>query len=79
LARVSIAAEPKDFLLWCGRANILALLDRLEEAHEAVQRVKSIVPTWTLALYKNGVRAAWRNRDDVVEPQLAGLRKLDID
>ena len=51
----------------------------MDEARDAVARAKSIVPTWTLALFENGTRIAWRDRPEIVEPQHAGLRTLGIE
>lgn len=35
--------------------------------------------TWTFALFDKGSRLAWRDKPELVEPQLAGLRKLGIE
>jgi hypothetical protein len=55
------------------------MLDRIDEATEIMQRVTAMVPTFKLSYYEKGTRISWRNREKVVESQLAGLRKLDMD
>ena len=48
------------------------------EARDVMQRVKAIVPTFTLAYYEKGTRLSWRNREKIVDAQLAGLRRLEM-
>jgi hypothetical protein len=43
-----------------------------------MQRVKAIVPTFTHAYYEKGTRLSWRNREKIVDAQLAGLRRLEM-
>jgi hypothetical protein len=57
----------------------MSMLDRNDEATEVIQRVTAMVPTFKLSYYEKGTRISWRNREKVVESQLAGLRKLDMD
>ena len=75
----AVADTPRDYLAWAELANVLGHLERLDDARSAIEQVKAIVPTWTLAMFEKGTRLAWRNKDDVVEPQLAGLRKLGLE
>ncbi len=58
---------------------MLGLLGRTDEALEALAKARATVPTWTLALYEKGIRVTWRNKEELVEPTVAGLRKLGID
>jgi hypothetical protein len=67
------------YLAWVEVANAMAMLDRLDEATEIIQRVTAMVPTFKLSYYEKGTRISWRNREKVVDSQLAGLRKLDMD
>ena len=77
-AQRAIASYPNLFLAWTELANVLAMLDRLDEAREAMRRVKTMVPTFTFAYYEKGIRLAWRNRQKVVDGMLAGLRQLEM-
>jgi tetratricopeptide (TPR) repeat protein len=77
-AQHSTTTYPNSFLAWTELANALAALDRLGEARDAMQRVKAIVPTFTLAYYEKGTRLSWRNREKIVDAQLAGLRRLEM-
>ena len=52
-------------------------LERLDEARDALNKIKDIVPTFTISLYEKGMRLNWHNKDEIVEPQVAGLRKLE--
>jgi TolB-like protein len=70
---------PDLYLAWVEVANAMAMLDRIDEATEIMQRVTALVPTFKLSYYEKGTRISWRNREKVVESQLAGLRKLDMD
>jgi len=71
------ATFPNAYLAWAEVANALAMLDRLDEAREIMQRVKALVPTFKLSYYEKGTRLAWRNRDRVVDAMLVGLRRLE--
>jgi TolB-like protein len=71
--------RPNMYLAWVEVANAMAMLDRNDEATEVIQRVTAMVPTFKLSYYEKGTRISWRNREKVVESQLAGLRKLDMD
>jgi TolB-like protein len=70
---------PDLYLAWVDVANAMAMLDRLDEATEIMKRVTAMVPTFKLSYYEKGTRISWRNREKVVESQLAGLRKLELD
>jgi tetratricopeptide (TPR) repeat protein len=72
------ASFPTSFLGQVDLANALAVLGRLEEARQIMRRVVTTVPTFTLARYEQGNRVGWRDRDQLVAPLLAGLRKLEI-
>jgi TolB-like protein len=76
-AQRAIATEPWLYLAWVEVANALAALDRLDEAREAMRRVTTMVPTFSLAYYEKGTRISYRNREKIVDSQLAGLRKLE--
>ncbi|HEV2363280.1 MAG TPA: tetratricopeptide repeat protein [Caulobacteraceae bacterium] len=76
-AQRATATYPNSFLAWANLANALAALDRLDEARDAMRRVTAMVPTFTLAYYDKGARLGWRNREKIVESQLAGLRRLE--
>jgi TolB-like protein len=78
-AQILVGDYPQGYLNWAALANALAMVDRLAEANDAVRRVQAIIPTWTLDLYEKGTRLGWRNREDVVEALVAGLRKLNIE
>ena len=78
-AQRAAATHPDLYLAWVEVANAMAMLDRTDEARELMQRVTALVPTFKLSYYEKGTRICWRNRDKVVESQLAGLRKLDMD
>jgi TolB-like protein len=69
---------PNSFLAWTEVANALAVLGRMDEAKDAMRRVKQIVPTFTFAYYEKGTRLSWRNREKIVGSQLEGLRKLEM-
>ena len=73
------AVQPNNFVIWVHKANVLALLNRMEEAPEAWKRAKKLVPTLTVSLFEAGICIFWRNRAEIVEPLVAGLRKLDIE
>ena len=72
------ASFPTSFLGQVDLANALAVLGRLEEARQIMLRVVTTVPTFTLARYERGNRVGWRDRDGLVAPLLAGLRKLEM-
>ena len=72
-------APPQAWVLWAELANVLGHLDRRDEAMDAVNKAKSVVPRWTFALWEKGTRVRWNNNEAVVEPQVAGLRKLGIE
>jgi adenylate cyclase len=72
-------ADSRGWVAWSHLANALAMVDRLDEARDAVARVKSIRPDWTLDLWEQCNRLAWRNREEIVEASLLGLRKLDVE
>jgi hypothetical protein len=55
------------------------LLNRIEKAQDAWQQAKRFVPNISAARYEKGQRIFWRNRTEVVEPLVAGVRKLDVD
>ncbi|MCZ6890692.1 MAG: TIR domain-containing protein [Gammaproteobacteria bacterium] len=78
-AQQGAATAPDLYLAWVELANALGHLDRLDEAREAIEKVKRLVPTFKIAYYEKGTRISWRNREAAIEPQIAGLRKLDID
>ena len=78
-AERAVAEDPRGYLGWVELANVLGLLGRTDEALEALAKARAIVPTWTLALYEKGIRVTWRNKEELVEPMVAGLRKLGID
>ena len=72
------ASFPTSFLGQVDLANALAVLGQLEEASQIMRRVLATVPTFTLARYEQGNRVGWRDRDQLVAPLLAGLRKLEM-
>ncbi len=78
-AEQSVAEKPREAARWSELANILAILGRTEEALEAVAKARALVPTWTVALFDTGTHLSYRNKDELVDPQLAGLRNLGID
>ncbi len=78
-AQRAVTTTPLVYLRWAELANALAMLNRLDEAREAITRVRSMVSTFTFGYYEKGVRIAWRSRERVVESQLCGLRKLGIE
>jgi tetratricopeptide (TPR) repeat protein len=78
-AQQGAATAPDLYLAWVELANALGHLNRLDEAREAIEKVKRLVPTFKISYYEKGTRISYRNREAVVEPQIAGLRKLDID
>lgn len=73
------AAGPTDWNMWACLANALAVADRTNEARDAVDRVRSILPTWSVELQEKGQRLAWRHKDEVVEALVAGLRRLEVE
>ena len=52
---------------------------RVDEARQAFERAKSIVPTLTVELYEKGIRLAWRDQEDIVEQLVCGLRELEAE
>ncbi len=70
--------NPNDYLAWTYVANAMAMNDRLDEAKQIMRKVMAMVPTLTLAYYEKGMRIAWRNREKIVDSQLAGLRRLEM-
>jgi adenylate cyclase len=73
------AVESNNFVIWVHKANVLALLDRMEDAREAWERAKNIVSALAVSSYEKGMRILWRNKAEIVEPLVAGLRKLDLE
>ena len=78
-ARKHVAAQPELYLAWVGVANALGHLGRIDEGREALQRAKTLVPTFTVDLYEKGLRLSWRDRENIVRPLVDGLRKLEAD
>jgi TolB-like protein len=78
-AQRAVTTTPLLYLRWAELANALAMLGRIDEARDAIVRVRGMVPTFKFRYYEKGMRIAWRNREPVVESQLCGLRKLGID
>ena len=78
-AEKAVAEDPRSYLCWVELANVQSVLERTDEALESLQKARAIVPTWTLALYDKGTRITFRSKEELVEPQLAGLRKLGIE
>jgi len=78
-AQKAVGAMPDNYMSWMELANVLAVVDRLEESRAAVERAKSIVPKLKFALYEKGLLISYRHKAELVEPQVAGLRKLGIE
>jgi adenylate cyclase len=78
-ARQATTEQPKYFLNWAALACVQAALGRDEKARESFARAKAIVPTLTADRYEKGMRLAWRNREDLVEANVASLRLLNLD
>ena len=78
-ARKHVAAQPELYLAWVGVANALGHLGRIDEGREALQRAKTLVPTFTVDLYEKGLRLSWRDSENIVRPLVDGLRKLEAD
>jgi len=78
-AQHGATTRPDLYLAWVEVANAMAMLDRMDEATEIIQRVTAMVPTFKLSYYEKGTRISWRNREKVVDSQIAGLRKLHMD
>jgi tetratricopeptide (TPR) repeat protein len=74
-----VGAESGNYLAWIALANVLAMLDRAPEAHEAWDRAKKMVPTLTLALFEKGTRGSWRDREAIAGPLYEGLRTLGLE
>jgi len=74
----SLRVDSKDHLAWLNLANAFAYQNRLEEAENALQEAKSIVPTLSLAEYENRLRLEWRDDDEIVKPLVDGLKQLNI-
>ncbi len=77
-ARRGTSEIPRSFLNWMSLACVQAAMGRDDQARASFQRAKEIIPTLTIERYEKGVRIAWRN-NDVVEPNVAALRALDLD
>ena len=74
-----ITIERPDYAIaWIYKANALAVLDRLEEARDAMREVRRTFPKWSLASYEASARITWRNRDHVIEPLVRGLRLIEL-
>ena len=78
-ARQATTQQPRSFLNWAALACVQAALGRDEQARESFARAKGIVPTLTTDRYEKGTRLAWRNREDLVEANVASLRLLNLD
>jgi len=78
-ARGGTTEFPNSFLNWMYLAAAQASLGQLEPAERAVTRAKEIIPTLTLDLFEKGNRIAYRNKDELVDPVMEGLRKLDME
>jgi len=77
--RKFLADAPGSLLPWACLANVLGHLDRMDEAMDAIGRVKHITPQWTPELQEKGLRINWRDKDDIVNPLIDGIKKLRID
>jgi adenylate cyclase len=77
--RNHLAKAPRDYLGWITLANMLGHLDRVEEGLEAIERVKAIMPTYTVALHEKSIREASPDNEEFIEPLIGGLKKLNID
>lgn len=64
---------------WFALGNVLGHLGRFKEAREAVAQAQKIAPRSSVARYERGKRIQWRNKDEIVNPRVDGLKKLDID
>lgn len=78
-ARRGTTQDPGSFLNWAYLACAQAELGQADEARASIARAKEIVPTFTVERFEKGSRVAWRNRDDIIEPVMRGLRGLDIE
>jgi TolB-like protein len=78
-ARRATTTTPQEFLNWAYLACAQARLGQTDEARASIARAKEIVPTFTLDLYEKGIRIGWRNREDIVEAMMGGLRELGLD
>ncbi len=76
--RESVERNPKNFTGWIVLANSLALIDRITEAHEAIERAKVIAPRFSLSLAEDRFQAMFENEEDAAK-LTAGLRKLDLE
>lgn len=77
--RECVGANPNDRWAWASLANNLALQGRLEEARDALAKVRQLAPRWTFAGKEKGTRIHWRDNAAVVDPQLDGLRRLEAE
>jgi len=77
-AQRATATWPNSYLAWAEVANAMAMNDRLDEAKQIMRRVTAMVPTLMLAYYEKGARIGWRNREQIVDSLLAGLRRLEM-
>lgn len=73
-----LAEFPQSYLGWAHAANMLGHLDRLDEALEAVDKLKAMVPTYTVALHEKSIRDSLPKRDELVPALVDGLKKLNI-
>ena len=77
--RRATTRDPQDFLNWCHLACAQAELGQADAARASIERTKEIVPTFTVERLEKGIRISWRNREDIVEPLMRGLRKLGLE
>ncbi len=78
-ARRGTTEYPQNFLYWVYLAAVQGAQGRIDQAKESVLRARDIVPTFTLELFEKGMRIAWRGKDEVIDPVMDGLRKLELD
>jgi len=72
----SVIHYPDDYFGWLVHANVLAQLDRIDDAHDALTNSMSLMPRLRLAAAIEGIEATYGRNADQRRWLTAGLRRL---
>lgn len=60
-------------------SNVLAQQNKMQEAMEVVAEIRERTPGYDLAQWERAITTYWRGNSAVIEPQVAGLRKIIVE
>lgn len=77
-ARRGTSEYPQNYLSWAYLACAQAANGKEAEAREPVERVRAIIPKFTVDKFEKGARLSYGDNDNVVEPVFRALREYGI-